>query len=278
MKIGNWEVTTVETGMFALDGGAMFGVVPKTLWSKATPADEKNRIQLAARNMLLRSEKRTILVDNGNGDKWSDKLREIYSIGEYTLEHSLAAQGVKVEDITDVVLTHLHFDHAGGSTKTVNGKIVPRFPNATYHVQKDNLKWAQNATEKDRASYLKENFEPLLAEGVLKTIDGEGNFGDGVELIVLNGHTAAQELVKVSDGKSTAVFCGDLIPTSAHIHVPYVMAYDNFPITTLEEKKKYISRAYEEGWMLVFEHDPNMPAATVTANEKGFAIKDKIRF
>ena len=276
MQIGNWSVTTLETGRFALDGGAMFGVVPRTMWSKTNPPDEKNRIAMVARVLLIRSADRVILVDNGNGDKWDDKMKAIYGIEEYVFEQSLAAQGLTPADVTDVLLTHLHFDHAGGSTRLENGVLVPRFPNARYTVQSDNLKWARNATEKDRASYLKENFEPIFADGMLDLLDGDGAFAPGIEVMVHNGHTKALQVVRVTDGANNVAFCADLIPTATHLHVPFVMAYDNFPLTTIEEKKKFIGRAADENWILVFEHDPFTAAATVTAGPKGFTIKDKV--
>lgn len=276
MKIGSWDVHIVETGRFALDGGAMFGVVPRNLWSRTNPPDDRNRIAMVARGMLLQAPGRVVLVDNGNGDKWDDKLREIYAIGDFVLEDSLAAHGLTPADVTDVLLTHLHFDHAGGSTKMENGTLVPRFPNAKYHVQRENLLWARNATEKDRASYLKENFEPLVADGMLNTIDGPGEFAPGISVLPQMGHTAAMQLVQVHGAEGTVVFCADLIPTASHIHVPFVMAYDNFPLTTIEEKKELLARAAAEGWILVFEHDVNTPAATVVHGPKGYALRERV--
>lgn len=276
MHIGKWDVHALETGRFALDGGAMFGVVPRTLWSKSNPPDERNRIPMVARAMLLRSKDRVILVDNGNGDKWDEKMRAIYDVGDYLMEQSLASFGLTPADITDVLLTHLHFDHAGGSTKVENGNLVPRFPNARYAVQRENLQWARNATEKDRASYLKENFEPLIADGMLDTLDGPGEFAPGVHVLIHSGHTTSMQLVQVRGNEGTVVFCADLIPTASHVHVPYVMAYDNFPLTTLEEKKDLLARASTEGWILVFEHDPDIPAATVVHGPKGYALHEHI--
>ncbi len=276
MTIGTWDVTVIETGSFALDGGAMFGVVPKALWNRTNPADDRNRIAMAARILLVRGSGRTILVDTGNGDKWDAKNRDIYGIGEYGIESGLAAHGVKPGDVTDVLLTHLHFDHCGGSTRLENGALVPRFPNARYAVQRDNLAWARRATEKDRASYLPENFEPIAAEGMLHPIDGEGEFAHGISLHLMHGHTSAMQVVRIHDGASSVVFCADLFPTTTHLHVPFIMAYDNHPLTTLAEKKDFLPRASEENWVLVFEHDPATPAARVARGAKGFTLGEPV--
>ncbi|MBI5464671.1 MAG: MBL fold metallo-hydrolase [Ignavibacteriales bacterium] len=278
MKIGPYEVHSIETGRFRLDGGAMFGVVPWVFWSKTNPPDERQRIELAARCWLIRGNGRTILVDNGNGDKWNDKLRDIYHLDntQSTLEGSLARHNVRRQDITDVVLTHLHFDHAGGSTKKENGKLVPAFPNAKYYVQKKHWENAQQPTDKDRASFMGDDFLPLQAEGVLEFIDGEGEIFPGIDVLVTHGHTQAQQLPKISDGKTTMLFCCDLIPTASHVPFPYIMGYDCRPLTTLEEKKRILSRAYEERWMLFLEHDPHTEVITLKSTEKGFAIDQRL--
>jgi glyoxylase-like metal-dependent hydrolase (beta-lactamase superfamily II) len=276
MKIGTWDVSILETGRFALDGGAMFGVVPKALWSRTNPADDRNRIAMAARTLLVRGNGRNILIDTGNGDKWDEKTRDIYAIGEFGLESALAAHGLTPNDVTDVLLTHLHFDHCGGSTRLVEGVPVPRFPNARYAVQKDNLAWGRKATEKDRASYLPENFEPLVSEGMLDLIDGEGEFAPGISLHLMHGHTVSMQVIRVHDEHNSIAFCADLIPTATHLHLPFIMAYDNHPLTTLEEKRAFIPRASEEGWIIVFEHDPVTPAARVARGPKGFALGEII--
>jgi len=278
MKIGKYELYAVETGRFRLDGGAMFGIVPKVIWNKLNPADERNRIELALRTLLIVGNDKKILVDTGIGNKWQDKYRDIYGIdhSKFTLETSLEKLGFKTDDITDVILTHLHFDHAGGSTFIdKDGAIKPTFKNATYYVQKSNLELALNPNEKDRASYLKENFTPLIEFNQLEVVDGEFEIFDGIELIVSNGHTTGQQLVKISDGSKTVVYCGDLIPTSSHIPIPYVMAYDLRPLVTMEEKKKLLKRAVDENWILFFEHDPYADAATVKAGKKNYEIKER---
>lgn len=280
MKIGPYEIHPVETGRFGLDGGAMFGIVPKPLWSKTNPPDERNRILLAARAMLVIGNGRTILVDNGNGTKFTEKQVDIFNLdmSRYNLKESLAHYGLSVEDITDVVLTHLHFDHAGGSTYRANGKLSPTFPNARYYVQKDHWHQAMHPNEKDRGSFMPDDFLPLHAEGVLEFLDGEGELFPGIQVLVMNGHTTAQQLPKISDGKTTLLYCCDLFPTTSHILLPYIMAYDLRPLTTLEEKRKILARAYEEQWLLFFEHDPNVVSGTIGMSDKGFSLTKTIPF
>ncbi len=273
MKIGEYEIDVVETSIFRLDGGAMFGVVPKVFWSAAyDDGDEKNRIPLAARPLLIRFGERKVLIDAGNGDKANEKFAKIYSIDleKSRVEKALEKLGANPEEITDVVITHLHFDHAGGATKYENGRLTPTFPNAKYYVQKSQYEWALRPSEKDRASFLKENFEPLRNAGVLELLDGDAELFPGAELITVNGHTRGMQLLKLSSGSTTVLFCADLIPTSAHIPIPYVMGYDNFPLTTIEEKKKILTEAAENDWILIFEHDAFRQASKVVKTEKGF--------
>lgn len=273
MKIGSYQIHTLETGAFALDGGAMFGVVPKTLWGKKIAADEKNRIGMHLRCLLLQGDGRNILIDCGMGTKWNEKMCEIYRLdySQFTLDKALAEHHLTTDKITDVILTHLHFDHAGGSTfQDATGKLIPTFPNATYYTQKQNLDWASNPTEKDRASYIKEDWEPLQKAGVLKIVDGEKEILPGVHVKRFFGHTQAIQLPLLDDGKNKLFFCGDVIPTSPHLGIPWVMGYDNFPLTTMKEKKQILSAAAQENWVLVFEHCPLMAAGTVHATEKGY--------
>ncbi len=274
LQIGRFRVDLVETGRFGLDGGAMFGVVPKPLWQQAYhPGDAANRIPMAARALLLRWEGATVLVDTGNGTKMPPKQRQIYALDTscFSLERSLALLGVRPEEVTAVILTHLHFDHAGGATTYDDrGQLRPTFPNARYYVQREQLAWARNPTEKDRASFIPEDFEPLAAEGMLELLDGEGELFPGVRVIPLYGHTAAMQLVLVSDGGEHLLYCADLCPTAAHVPYPYIMAYDNHPLRTLEEKRRLLPQAYEEGWLLCFEHDAFVQAARLEATAKGF--------
>ncbi|MCX6133731.1 MAG: MBL fold metallo-hydrolase [Ignavibacteriales bacterium] len=278
MKIGEYDIVSLETGRFWLDGGAMFGVVPWVFWSKSNPPDARQRIELAARCWLVRGHGRTILVDDGNGSKWSEKLKDIYNLNTTAgdLLQSLRNLNVSPEAVTDVILTHLHFDHAGGSTTVVDGRIIPTFANARYHVQKKQWELSQNPTEKDRGSFMRDDFVPLREYGVLELIDGECELFPGIELLVCNGHTNAQQLPKISDGRSTMLFCCDLVPTISHIPWPYVMAYDVRPLVTIEEKKKIFGRACEEGWILFLEHDPTTTAITLRSAEKGFAVHQRL--
>lgn len=278
MQIGRYNIEALETGRFSLDGGAMFGIIPKPLWEKTNPPDKENRVRLCARSMLIRGNNKIILVDTGMGEKWDEKSTRIYDIDQYPdpLTHALKIKGITPEEVTDVILTHLHFDHTGGSTKIVDGRLFPSFPNAKYYVQKKNFEWAQNPSDRDKGSYIQQNFMPLFEEGVLCFIEGEKFFDDEIELLPVNGHTFSQQLVKVSDGSKTLLYSGDLIPFSSHLHLPYIMGYDLQPLITLEEKKKYLKKALDENWYLFFEHDPFSAIATVEAAGKSYKVKERI--
>jgi glyoxylase-like metal-dependent hydrolase (beta-lactamase superfamily II) len=277
MQIGDYKITAINSGYFRLDGGAMFGIIPRPLWEKTNPPDSLNRIKLTTRNLLLQKEGRNILIDTGMGNKWDEKSISIYDIDQETssMQSELLKAGLKPEDITDIILTHLHFDHTGGSTKIDNGRLVPTFPNAKYYVQKQNLDWAMKSTEKDRGSYIKDNFIPLVEFGVLDTIDGNGKFDNNIEFIVVNGHTFGQQLIKISDTTNTLLYCCDMFPTTSHVPLPYIMGYDLQPLVTLSEKKNLLKKAEEEKWMLFFEHDPYTTVATVTKTDKGFKAEKK---
>ncbi len=274
MKLGKFDIDIVNTGIFGLDGGSMFGVVPKAMWAKAYhPGDDKNRIPLSAQPLLVRWDDNIMLIDTGNGDKFNDKFAEIYALdrNKSSILNALAPFNIKPEEVTHVLLTHLHFDHVGGATRYADGKLVPSFPNAKHYVQKEQLIWAKNPSEKDKASFLKENYDPLIAEGLLETIDGEGELLPGITVYPVFGHTQAMQIVKVSDGKDALLYCADVVPTSAHIHVPFVMGYDNLPLKTIEEKKRFLPQAYEENWTLVYEHDAFKQATKIISNERGFS-------
>ncbi|TAE31404.1 MAG: MBL fold metallo-hydrolase [Candidatus Kapaibacterium sp.] len=279
MQFGNISIEILETGTFALDGGAMFGVVPKNLWERAYhAADAQNRIPMKAQCLLVRGDiggkHRVILVDTGNGDKMPAKLRDIYKMdsSEHELSRSLQRFGVTAADVTDVVLTHLHFDHAGGATMlNAAQELVPTFPNARYYVQKEQWQWAQNPSDKDRASFVKQDYEPLLAHGVIELLDGAGQLFEGIDVLPLFGHTTAMQAVKISTEAGVVFFGADVFPTSAHVALPYIMGYDNFPLTTLEEKKILTARAADEAWIVVFEHDGFRQASNIVRTDKGFA-------
>lgn len=279
MTLGKYTIHILDVGRFGLDGGAMFGVVPKPLWSKAYhPGDDANRIPMATRLLLIEWDDRCLLVDTGNGSKLSAKMQDIYAISNRypPLEVALSNAGFPPERITDVVLTHLHFDHAGGATRFDGFDIVPTFPNARYYVQADQLAWARNPTEKDRASFLPENFEPLANAGVLDTVEGSVHLTPELSLHPLFGHTQAMQVLLLQTDDGTVFYPADLLPTHAHVPIPYVMGYDNYPLTTIREKKDWLERAAQNEWIVVFEHDAFVAAGTITRTEKGYALGQQL--
>lgn len=278
MKVGKYKLSVIESGSFGLDGGAMFGIIPKPLWQKTNLADDANRVRLATRNLLLESDSRKILIDTGMGNKWDEKSKNIYAVDEkLSMDSALSSKGLKSGDITDVILTHLHFDHTGGSTIKIDSKLQPAFSNAKYYIQKQNFEWAVNPSDRDKGSYIKENFIPLMEEGVLYFINGDENFDDEIEFFVINGHTFGQQMVKISDGNNTFLFCSDLMPFVSHIPLPYIMGYDLQPLVTLEEKKKYLKTALDENWKLFFGHDPETALATIKQFGEGYIVDKKFR-
>lgn len=273
MLIGKYTLTTLETGRFLLDGGAMFGMVPKVLWEKSNPADEKNRIEMAARVLLIRDDSRRIIVDTGVGQGWDQKFSRIYGIDNsgYSIANSLKEIGLSAADITDVILTHLHFDHVGGASYVdTDGSVKPTFPNATYYVQKKQYEWAIHPSEKDQASFMNVKYVPLHEQGRLRLLEGEMELHPGIFIRLTDGHTVAHQTVLVTDGMKGLYHPGDTIPTSSHIPLPYIMGYDNFPLITLEEKKSILKRAAEKKWVLFFEHDPKHACTLVERTEKGY--------
>jgi glyoxylase-like metal-dependent hydrolase (beta-lactamase superfamily II) len=255
----------------------MFGSVPKPLWSRTNPPDERNRIRLAMRCMLLLGHGRVVLVDDGLGDKFSDKLRDIYRVEpEPSLEHSLEALGLTPGEVTDVLLTHLHFDHAGGSTRRGSRGLEPTFPNARWYVQRRNWENAHAPNPRERASYMPENYDALMEAGVLTLWDGPQRPWPGVETINVDGHTRGQQLVRVAGGGEVAYFVTDLIPTASHVRIPFVMGYDVAAIETMEEKRALLTRAAAEGAWIVLEHDPETAMGRVHADGDDFAWAERI--
>ena len=262
---------SINTGYFKLDGGAMFGVVPKSIWHKLNPADKNNMCTWALRCLLIEDGDRLILVDNGIGDKQNAKFFSYYYLhGKDTLDKSLAKNGFKRDDITDVFLTHLHFDHCGGSIIKEGKKLVPAFKNAVYWSNKRHWKWATNSNEREKASFLSENILPIKESGQLRFIESDaGHFPASVSIHQVFGHTDAMMLPQVKYKGRTIVFMADLLPSAAHIPLSYVMAYDMFPMTTLQEKKSFLKKAQEGDYVLFFEHDPKIECCTLKLTEKG---------
>ncbi len=264
MRIGDWEVKPCLAGRFRLDGGAMFGVVPKTIWAKSIPADDKNRIPMVMRPLLIAGRGKAILVDVGAGSGYEEKYETIYAFEDSeNLILSLKTQGVQPEEVTDIVLTHLHFDHAAGVAAPSGDSWKLVFPNAVHHVQKAQYDHALNPNPRDRASYFRGRIEILERENAVQFHEGDCTLYPGLDLVTAHGHTPAMQLVKVSGGDETLLYCADLIPTSAHLPIPYIMAYDLDPVLAMEEKEPILDQAYRDRWILYFEHDPFVMACYV---------------
>lgn len=280
------KLYSINTGYFKLDGGAMFGVVPKSIWNKLNPADENNMCSWALRCLLIEDEGKLILVDNGMGDKQDAKFFGHYYLhGDDTLEKSLAQHGFTKDDITDVFLTHLHFDHCGGSIARDGEKLVPAFKNATYWSNERHWKWATEPNAREKASFLKENILPIQESGQLKffsPIDdlpamNESKIITDLSFYTVSGHTDAMMLPAINYKGKKVVFMADLLPSTGHIPLPYVMAYDMFPLTTLNEKKLFLTEAQQNDYVLFFEHDPVNECCTLQMTEKGIKVKDTFK-
>lgn len=272
----------IECGNFKLDGGAMFGVVPKSIWSRTNPADNNNMIDLATRCLLIEDGNRLILIDTGMGNKQSEKFfGYYYMFGDFSLESSLKKYGFSKDDITDVFMTHLHFDHCGGSVNWNKDKTgyIPAFKNATYWTNKNHWEWATNPNAREKASFLSENILPMQEAGQLKFITRKDNlFQTSSELdfgiFFADGHTEKQMLPMIRYNQKTIVFVADLLPTVGHIPLPYVMGYDTRPLLTLQEKELFLNKAADENYYLFLEHDAHNKIITVQHTEKGVRLKD----
>ena len=264
IRLGDVDIVTVSDGFFYLDGGAMFGVIPKTFWEKKAPPDERNRIRMAMRCVLLRGA-RTMLVDAGSGDKMTAKQAEIYRFErEFNLQHSLPAAGVSPADIEVVLATHLHFDHAGGFTERMpDGSVRPRFPRAQYVVRRGEFEDAMSPNERTRGSYFLENYKPLADHRVLQLVEDDATIMPGVRVRRTGGHTMHHQVVLIESAGKTAVFAADLLPTAAHLPEVWVMGYDLFPVDTLNFKRAFLREAIEREYLIIFEHDPDIAAGYI---------------
>lgn len=280
ISFGPFSLAPIQTGTFKLDGGAMFGVVPKTLWSKFIPADENNRIPMGMRCLLVKSDQtgKIYLIDCGLGEKFDAKQREIYQYDSsvYSLESSLRNEGVTFDDITDLVLTHLHFDHAGGATAMENGTPVNLFKNATFHVTASHWETALRPNQREKASFFSENILPLKESGRLKLWNEPIVYEPGFDALVMNGHTIGQQLPRLTDGHKTLIFAGDLLPTYAHVPLPWVMGYDMQPLVTLQEKEAFLN-AYSNPETFVFlEHDASHEVINLAKKDGKFTVASKL--
>lgn len=272
------KINIIDTGFFKLDGGAMFGVVPKTLWNKHNPADEKNLCSWAARCLLIEDGDKLILIDTGLGDKQDEKFFGFYDLhGDATLLSSIKNKGYDAADITDVILTHLHFDHVGGAVKynADRSMLIPTFPNATYWSNEAHWQWAVNPNPREKASFLKENILPIKESGQLKFIEKGKTPFDNIDFIHVDGHTEQMMLPVIKYEDKKIVFAADLLPSSFHIPLPWVMSYDVRPLLTMQEKEFFLQKAVDEKYILLFEHDPLYEAAVVEQTEKGIKIRER---
>jgi glyoxylase-like metal-dependent hydrolase (beta-lactamase superfamily II) len=276
ITLGSLELLPLTDGFFALDGGAMFGVVPRPLWERVAPPDARNRIRMALRPWLVRGEK-TVLIDAGAGDKMDAKAADIYGFDrQYRLEHALQDAGVKAADIDVVIASHLHFDHAGGFTeRDPDGQVRPRFSAAQHIVRRQEWDDALAPNERNRASYFRENYVPLQETGLLTLVDEDAEVLAGIRLRRTGGHTRGHQMIQIESNGRTAVFVADLIPTTAHVPLAWIMAYDLYPMETMEFKRSFLREALEREYLLLFEHDP-IVAAGYLRERKGKVVVDAI--
>lgn len=278
LRLGPMTVHALVEGRLAVDGGAMFGVVPRTMWERKFKPDDRNRVSLVTRCMLIESGKRRILVDLGMGARWDGKHRAIYGLDSHHLglDAPLEKLGVQRGDVTDVILSHLHFDAAGGTTREEGGEPRLSFPNATVHVQRRHWKWAHQPSERDAGFFRHDDFALLERSGLLHLMEGSTELYDGITLVVSEGHTVGMQLVRLEAGDETLVFCADLIPTAAHLHAKWITAFDLYPLTVVEEKRQLLAQAVEERWKLFFTRDPDVAICTVKDDGSGQVVVDQV--
>ena len=278
MKLGEFDIQPVTDGRFRLDGGAMFGVVPKVMWERCCQPDDQNRIQLGLNCLLIRIGRKNILLDTGLGDKEDAKFQQMFAIERMpTLRDSLKMEGLQPDDIHMVINTHLHFDHAGGNTVREDGAVVSTFPKAKYIVQRGEYEDAARANERTRASYRRENFTPIAHVDQWEFVDGETEVLPGVTVMVTEGHTRCHQSIKIESEGQVAFYLGDLIPTVSHLPLPYIMGYDLYPLQTLETKRWVLDRALNENWLLVFEHDPRVLMGRVRKDVEGKFYLEEVK-
>jgi glyoxylase-like metal-dependent hydrolase (beta-lactamase superfamily II) len=266
--VGDFELSVCTDGTYYLDGGAMFGVVPKPMWEKRAPADAKNRIVLGCNTVIVRTGKHVVAIETGIGNKLPDKMVQIYE-NKQLLPQSLAAAGVSPEEVDIVINTHLHFDHCGwNTTRTPEGRIVPTFLNARYFAQKGEVDHGHRQLERDKVSYISENYDPLVESGQMTLLEGDADICEGVSVELFPGHTAQMQAVHIQSAGQHACYIGDLIPTSAHLDVTWVMGYDLFPLTCIEQRKRFYQRAIPENWLVLFTHDHATPMGRIVLNDK----------
>ncbi|MCB9494150.1 MAG: MBL fold metallo-hydrolase [Desulfobacteraceae bacterium] len=280
MISGGYKISSIEWGDFKLDGGAMFGVVPKNLWSQKIPSDEQNMIPMKARGLFLEGHNRKILIDLGTGSKDNDNFKKRFAIKNVkSPSEALKTFGLSPEEITDVIITHLHFDHCGGSTIDFKGKTYPAFKNAKYHIQKNQWNSAVSGKSRDSASFLTQNFLPLFENGNIVFADGENDLDlKNISLKITSGHTFFQQHPLIEDNINPVFYCGDIFPTSAHISPKWVMAYDNHAEKSVEEKRQLLEQAVEENWIMFFEHDPLIAACRIEKKGRSFEISETLSF
>jgi glyoxylase-like metal-dependent hydrolase (beta-lactamase superfamily II) len=274
------KLYSVNAGYFKLDGGAMFGVVPKSIWNNLNPSDENNMCNWAMRCLLVENEGRLILIDTGIGNKQSGKFFSHYYLnGDDTLGKSLEKHGFSKDDITDVFLTHLHFDHAGGAIEKIDDQLIPAFKNATYWSNENHWEWATNPNDREKASFLKENILPIKESGKLKMVRIEEGieFTKNFNIRFVNGHTGSMMLPQIKYKDKTIVYVADLLPSVSHIGIPYIMSYDTRPLETLKEKKSFLSEACEKNFILFFEHDPLIECCTLQQADRGIVSKQTFK-